>query len=170
MGYQNRSLPGGYSQVSIPVFKNLTHEVGIEAAFTNSLIKQFARSKVAKVAAQSLSPVVLEGRIEKIEYKHGGQIEGKATDSSNNLPERAVLTTEYRIFITTRIVLKRLSDQKVLWQGEFFGEKVYSAPQIGLAVVNSANPLYNVSARRENITLIAQDMMAEAHDRLTENF
>ncbi|RME17139.1 MAG: hypothetical protein D6797_03085, partial [Bdellovibrio sp.] len=155
---------------AIPMFKNKTIEPGIERFFTNQLIKEFARSKVATISSKALAPVVLEGTVEKLEFKHGGQISGSPDDTSNNLPTGAVLTTEYRIYVTVRLKLIRQSDKKVLWQSDFLGERVYAAPQIGLPVVNSANPLYNHSARHENIKLIAIDLMADAHDRLTENF
>ncbi|MNY58066.1 hypothetical protein D3C86_1943590 [compost metagenome] len=66
--------------------------------------------------------------------------------------------------------LVRQADGTELWSGSFSGERTYVAPQVTLAGVNSVNPLYNLSARRQNIDIMANDIMTEAHDRITENF
>ena len=87
-----------------------------------------------------------------------------------NLPENTALTVAYRVLLKTHVELVRQSDQKVLWSSYFDNERVYTAPQVGLAVINSVNPLYNQSARLEVIEQMAHDMMADAHDRMTENF
>lgn len=157
--------------MAIPVFKNATQQVGIEGFFTNELIRQFNRSQVAKVADKSVAPVVIEGEIQSIQYVHGGQINAnKEAENKINLPDNTVLTVEYRVLLKAHVLLRRVSDQQVMWQGDFANERVYTAPQVGLQVINSVNPLYNQSARMEVIELMAQDMMAEAHDRMTENF
>ena len=66
--------------------------------------------------------------------------------------------------------IKKRNDEKILWNGQFTGERTFSAARIQAAIVNSANPLYNLSARRRNIAVLAQDMVAEANDKMTENF
>lgn len=167
-GYVQRDLPGGYQEVAIPVFKNMTSEAAIEGFFTNELIQQFHRSQVAKVVPRMTAPVTIEGRINQVKYIHGGQVDG--SDKSKELPPNSVLTVEYRILVNANIILRRNSDQKILWQGQFDSESVYNAPQVGLAVINSVNPLYNHSARIEVIGRMAKDMMTEAHNRMTENF
>jgi hypothetical protein len=70
--------------------------------------------------------------------------------------------------VTVKVV--RQADGTELWAGSFSGERTYAAPQVTLAGVNSVDPLYNLSARRQNIDLMANDLMLEAHDRITENF
>lgn len=166
-GLAERGLPGGYSQVAIPVFKNMSSDVGIEVPFTNALIQRFARSQVATVTDKESSPLILEGTIDKIDTESG-----PATTNTDlkALPEGAVLTTEYRLKITASMLLKRKSDDKIIWQGSFANERVYAAPRVGRDVLNSANATYNQSARMRTITLLADEMMAEAHDRMTENF
>lgn len=138
-------------------------------AFTNALMQEFYRSKVARVTDQRLADVILIGEIRQLEYLPGGKkISGDS--SAPFLAEGAVLATEYRILLTTEIkALDRLT-KKVLWSGSFAGERTYVTPQVTLAGVNSVNPLYNLSARRQNIEVMANDMMLEAHDRITENF
>ena len=167
LGAAERTLPGGYQQLAIPVFQNRTAEVGIETAFTNAIIREFARSKVARVVAADVAPLRLEGTLEDLKIENrSAALEGEI----KSLPAGAVLTTEYRIVVRTVLRLVRLSDQAVVWEGSFVNEKVYPAPRIGAAVVNSANVLYNQSARRQNIANLATEMMEEAHSRMTENF
>lgn len=166
-GFSERSLPGGYTQVAIPVFKNLTQEVGIEMPFTNALINRFARSKVARVSDKDSAPLTLEGNIKTITV----QPTAFQTNSDlKTLKDDIVLATEYRITITANLVLRRKSDEKIVWQGEFSNEKSYPAPRIGAPVINSADATYNQSARMHTITQVADEMMSEAHDRITENF
>lgn len=167
-GLSPRALPGGYTEVAIPVFKNDTPDVGIEMYFTNALIERFSRSQVARVTSKETSPLLLEGTITQIDVIPGSAVTREG--GLPTLPEGAVLTTQYRLVIATKIVLKRKSDEKVVWEGAFKGEKTYDPPRIGTAVVNSANATYNQSVRMETISEIADDMMAEAHDRITENF
>ncbi|MEN0060138.1 MAG: LptE family protein [Bdellovibrio sp.] len=169
LGAASRSIPGGYKQVSVPVFKNKTQEVGIEVAFTNALIQEFQRSRIARIVSNSLSEVAIIGQIDSVQYLPGAPRE--AGDSSGSyLPGGTVLASEYRILLDITVRVVRQADGTELWKGSFSGERTYTAPQVTLAGVNSVNPLYNLSARRQNIDVMANDIMAEAHDRITENF
>lgn len=164
-GTPDRSMPGGYRWVRVPIFKNYTQEPGIEVSFTNALVEEIQRSRVAQVVEDS--DVYIQGVIEEVNYRMGGK---RTSSDFPLLPEGAVQATEYRILILARILVIRGSDQKVLWTGQFNGERTYTAPQIASAVVNTANPLYNLSARRLNIKEVANDIASEAFDRMTENF
>ncbi len=167
LGFHERALPGGYNQVAIVVFKNSTSEVGIETYFTNELIRQMARSGVARVVDKEDAAVVLEGIVEDLRFVRSA----KATQNEIKLlPLGAVLTTEYRIHVSARVLLRRISDNKIIWQDVVQNERAYSAPALGSAGINSANALYNQSDRHQNIAKMAEDMMIEVHDRLTESF
>lgn len=169
LGTPTRSIPGGYKQISVPVFKNKTQETGIEMAFTNSLIQEFQRSRVARVVDNSLSEVAVIGEITSVQYLPGAK--RTAGDSSAlYLPSGTVLASEYRILLNVTVKVVRQADGTELWSGGFSGERTYQAPLVTLAGVNSVNPLYNLSARRQNIDVMSLDLMAEAHDRITENF
>ncbi|WP_253696961.1 LptE family protein [Bdellovibrio bacteriovorus] len=169
MGAASRSIPGGYKQISVPIFKNRTQETGIEVGFTNALILEFQRSRIARIVDNSLSEVAVIGQIDNIQYIPGAKrVAGE--QSSAYLPNGTVIATEYRILLTVTVKVVRQADGTELWSGSFSGERTYAAPQVTLAGVNSVNPLYNLSARRQNIDVMANDIMAEAHDRITENF
>lgn len=169
LGSGERSIPGGYKQVSVPVFKNLTQETGVEVGFTKALINEFQRSRIARVVDKPLSEVAVVGAIDKISYQPGAK--RVAGDSASPyLPNGTVIASEYRILLTVTVKVVRQADGIELWSGSFSGERTYVAPQVTLAGVNSVNPLYNLSARRQNIEQMANDLMVEAHDRITENF
>lgn len=168
-GFSERTLPGGYTQLAIPMFKNLTPQVGVEASFTDALIQRFARSQVARVSDKESSPITLEGTIHSIDVQDQSKVTNQP-GGLTTLPDNAVLTTEYRIVVMANVILRRKSDERIVWQGSFSGEKIYAAPRIGMRVLNSANATYNQSARMHTIALLAEEMMTEAHDRITENF
>ena len=166
-GNPQRSLPGGYDRIAIPVFINQTFEPGVEAFFTGSLVEEVERNRLAKVVTKDESQVLVEGAVSKITYERGAELGG---GSFGKLPSGTVLTKEYRIFVDVNLRLIRRSDGKVLWAGTFTGERRYPAPQITIPRLNSADALYNQSARMQNIRILAQDMMAKAHANMTENF
>lgn len=151
------------------MFKNESNEVGIEPYFTNALIRRFSRSQVARVTEKEASPLVLTGYIDSVQTINGPAVTN-VSSQLKFLPDQSVLIIEYRLVVKAHLVLKRKSDEKVLWQGSFSNEKVYAPPRIGSAIVNSANATYNQSVRMETISRLADEMMAEAHDRMTENF
>lgn len=175
VGLTDRSLPGGYKQVAVPIFKNRTEDVGIEAAFTNAMIRRLNRSQGAQVTNKETAPLVMEGTILKVETTRGAGVAGHGLDFTvkseiPRLPDKSVLTSEYRLVVSANIRLRRKSDDKIIWESNFSNERVYSAPRIGTPVVNSANALYNHSARVDTLGFLAEEMMSEAHDRMTENF
>lgn len=165
LGAPDRVLPGGYKQVSIPVFKNLSQEPGIEMAFTNAIIQEFSRSKSARVVDPIFAEAQLVGEIISVQYRPGGE-----SFNDPSLPTGTVLATQYTIVIEVQVTLRRRSDGQILHQQNYIREQPYTAPQVKQAGVNTVNPLYNLSSRRQNIDVMATDMMAEAHDRISENF
>lgn len=176
-GYASRSLPGGYEQLAIPVFKNKTQTVGIEPYFTNAIREEFDRSKIARVVSKAEAPVVLDGTITGVQIVRGALVKGVYdpgagidTPGIARLPKNTALAGELRVIISSEISLVRSSDKKVLWRGSFQDEVSYYAPRIGTTVVNSANANYNDSIFHQKVAELSLVMMEEAHDRVTENF
>jgi hypothetical protein len=112
----------------------------------------------------SQSEVQVEGTITTVQYVPA------SPQTGGTLPVGAVLATQYAIRVTTNVKLVRISDHSILWAGDFTDERTYVAPQVTEQGLNTVNPLYNLSARRQNIDVMASDMMSEAHERMTENF
>ena len=162
-GTPDRTLPGGFKTVSVPIFKNLTLEPGIEVSFTNALRQEFERSKIARVSPKYESGAEIEGKILSVQYLPSGPQESAVSTG-------VVLASQYRILIQVEVLLKNLATGKTLWSGKFSGERTYIAPQVTSPGVNTVNPLYNLSAHRLNIDVLATSLMNEAHDRVTENF
>lgn len=153
-------MPGGYNQVAIPVFSNRTHEAGVEVYFTNALLQQFQRSRIAQLSSKDQAQLIVEGVVTKVTYH-------------SSSPERTSgisLSRNYRITVSAEILLRRNSDRKVIWSSSFQNEGTYAAPQVTFPSLNSVDPIYNHSARYENIAKLASEMMEEAHDRMTEMF
>lgn len=160
--------------IAVPVFTNKTQEVAIETFFTKAMIMEVEKSSLAQVTSKEESQAILLGEISQVDYVLGTEItpttEGFGDNANDKLPSGTVLSKEYRILISAHLKLVRSSDMAVLWEGDVRGEKRYPAPVITKRVLNTANPLYNQSARMINIQDVAHDMMSEAYERLTENF
>jgi hypothetical protein len=86
------------------------------------------------------------------------------------LPTENVLATQYRVTATVVLELKRKNSTDVLYSGQFVQTMNYSAPQITLPVINTANSLYNESAKRQTLDTISKELMQAAFDRMVENF
>ncbi|RYZ77163.1 MAG: hypothetical protein EOP05_02770 [Proteobacteria bacterium] len=168
VGDFDRQIPGGYKTIAIPVFVNKTMEAGIETYFTNAVIREFQRGRVGRVLSKADAQTTLEGSIDSVSYRVTSQV--NSDDTTLGIPEKTILNTEYRIVLVTSIRVRRNSDQKILWEGSFNGERSYLAPRIGAESVNTSNAIYNQSARNQNIATMASDLMIEAHNRITENF
>lgn len=169
MGAGSRSLPGGYRQMAIPIFKNRSQEVGAEVPFTQALLQEFRRSKIGSIVDDPLAEVRVEGEILSIDYiPEGKQTAGET--AARYLPEQTVLASRYTVQTVVRLAVVRRSDGERLWEGRFDQQKAYDAPFVTVPGVNTVNPLYNLSSRRQAIELLANEMMVEAHNRITENF
>ncbi len=162
-----KQLPGGYDQAFLPPFTNHTRLPGIETYFTNSLGREIQRSAVAKISDKLSSQVTIEGIVNNLTFAPTAPVDLK---SLKQLPTYASLFVEYRIFVEATVTLRRNADNQIIWTGVVKGEKSYVAPQVASREVNSVNPLYNHSARHHHISQLAQDMMVEAVDRMTEQF
>lgn len=166
-GAVKRNIPGAYDRVAVPVFKNSTSEVGVEAYFTRSMIEEIERGHLAQVVDREDSQIVIEGEVTSVEYLPGVAV-GQETVAS--LPRDTALIKEYRVIVRTAVNARRKSDQKIVWSGTFLGEQRYPAPLVGQESFNTVNALYNHSSRHQNIETMAKSMMAEAYSRMTENF
>ncbi|MGZ3692143.1 MAG: LPS assembly lipoprotein LptE, partial [Pseudobdellovibrio sp.] len=155
---QTDSLPGNVKLVQIPMFKNDSSEVGAETFFTNSLKTEAIRAKFVDIKnEQNQAQAVLQGRITQIDVIADESV----TEAQNTqfLPTQTVLATQYRVTVNVNLVLTENHTNKVLWSGEFKQTKSYSAPQITLPGINTANSLYNESAKRQTLSALAKEMM-----------
>lgn len=159
----DRSLPGGYKRVAVPVFTNKTYEPGAEVSFTNALIRELERFHQVAVVDKSDAEVSLVGEVVSLQYSSSGIV-------TEGVPPGTSLSSTYRVLATIQLRLIENSTQREIWQGPFVGERSYQAPLVTLKGLTSVNPLFNQSARMETIDVLARDMMLEVHNRLTERF
>ena len=176
MGYKHQILPGGIKKVHIEPFKNETLFVGPELDFTNQLIKEFQRSKVAKLVSVNNSEGIIKGRVISIQRIQRTPVaqprdlsEGRAKGWVN-LPPGTQITTEYLLRVKVQLNLVQRSSKRVIWTQIFTDETIYPSSQIALETINTALPNYNNSEEQRMIKVLADVMMQEALSRLTENF
>lgn len=163
------TLPQNVRVIYAPLFKNVSTEPGLEVYFTNSLKRELLNSKAVRmVDGENESDAVLYGTVTAVEIvSEEGAIEAKDTQF---LPKNTILSTTTKITVTVNIRLQRKNSSEVLWSSEFKQSKNYTPPQLTLPVINSANNLYNLSARRQTLETLSEEMMQLAFDRLVDNF
>src|SRR4051812_22480614 len=105
-GARERTLPGGYDLVAVPVFANKTMEAGIESYFTNALVHEFQRSRVARLSPKTDAQVTILGTIENVAYNATNTI---TSQSPSALPTDTSLVTDYRIIVNASVQVMRNS-------------------------------------------------------------
>lgn len=168
LGKIKRSLPGNVKTVAVPVFENKTNIIGIESAFTNSMIEELVRSSSVQVVSQENAEAVIEGRITDVEFVKGADI--AANSDSNKLPSGTYVTGSYTVHVYVNIRLRRRSDNKILWVRNLSGVKSFNTAKVGSPTINTVNALYNHSARLITIDSIAKELMLKAQSYMTEEF
>lgn len=163
------TLPQNVRVIYTPLFKNVSTEPGLEVYFTNSLKRELLNSKAVRIVDnEGLSDAVLYGTISQVEIiSQEGAIEAKDTSF---LPKNTILSTATKITVTVQLKLQRKNSSEVLWSSNFKQSRNYTPPQLTLPVINSANNLYNLSARRQTLETLSEEMMQLAFDRLVDNF
>ncbi len=166
---RTQTLPGNVKSLQIPLFRNDSGEVGVETFFTNALKIEALRSHFVTVKnEEGQAEGVLQGRVTSVDViADESIIEAKNTEF---MPTETVIATQYRVSVGIELVLKKANSSTILWRGNFVQTKSYSAPQITLPVVNTANTLYNESAKRQTLNDLSKEMMQAAFDRMVENF
>ena len=170
MGPQGRKIPGGYSLVAVPMFKNKTKTVGMEAFFTRAMIEEIEQSRLGQITDKEESQVIVEGVLDSVEVIKGSEISSDSGGSFQKLPEGTTLAKEYRVVVRSKVSLRKTSDMSVIWEGIFSGERRYPAAIVTQQVINTVNPLYNHNAQVQSIRILAKDIMSEAYAQMTENF
>jgi hypothetical protein len=114
-GYtQKVQLPDGIETIYVPNFKNeipqgdrYSYEAGLEIDVTNGVIDELIFDGNLRVVTEEKADAVLEGAIigyqqEALRYN---EIEG---------------VSEYRLFLVTRLVLRKVDTGEILWQENHF--------------------------------------------------
>lgn len=163
------TLPQNVRVIYAPLFKNNSTEPGTEVYFTNSMKRELLNSNVVSlVNSESSADAVLYGTVTLVEIvSDESAIEAKDTQF---LPKNTILSTSTKITVTVDIKLQRKNSSEILWSSQFKQSRNYTPPQVTLPVINSANNLYNLSARRQTLETLSEEMMQLAFDRLVDNF
>jgi hypothetical protein len=159
--------------VYIQMFENRSAEVGAEASFTQALTRELQRSGFAIVSTKEAADLVLSGTILNVFSVDGAPItrffeEDHAAGTSRRF--EATLFRQFNLSVQASLKATRSRDDQVIWQTNLRGQKSYRGAEVTRQGARSSNVLYNQSRRAQTVKLIAQEMMEEAFDRLTENF
>ena len=162
-------LPGNSKVIYIPVFKNDSTESLVEMYYTEALKNEVLRSGYASLSnSEAESDAVLIGKIQSVEITTDELVvESKNTQF---LPKDSVLSSKAKIKVQVDLVLKKKGSSEVLWKANYTEAKDYTPPQITLPTINSANNLYNLSARKQAMITLSKEMMQLAFDRMVDNF
>lgn len=177
-GNTDRSLPGGHKTVFVEIFENQTQEPGIEHNFTQALVRELERSGFAVVTTKGQAELVLIGSIISLSHDGGGSDRTfESKDYSNPDPAQrtskkyaATYFVNYNLTVVTNLQAVRSRDKQMIWQTALHGADSYRGALLFRQGIRNSNVLYNQSRKKQTIKLIAEDMMSEAFDRLTENF
>lgn len=163
------SLPGAVKSIYVPVFKNLSPEAGVEVFYTDAMKSEILRSGYASIQnSEQESDAVLMGTIKSVTFVTDESVlEAKNT---SYLPSGTVLSTQVTATVTVSVVLRRKLSSETLWSSDFTQSRNYVPPQVTLPVVNTANNLYNQTAKRQTLSVLSSEMMQLAFDRLVDNF
>ncbi|MCB0378988.1 MAG: LptE family protein [Bdellovibrionales bacterium] len=173
-GRGERKLPGEHHTVFVAMFENRSTAVGAEADFTQAMIQELERSGFAVVAKKEAAEIIISGTI--INVGVSGRASIGTFSSVDNLNKTAHSNFDASMFldfvlsVDANILVTRTKDDKMIWQTFISRQRPYQGPRLKKDGLRSSNPLYNQSAKKNAVRLIAKDMMAEAFDRMTENF
>lgn len=174
MGYSYRELPRGMKSLHISIFKNDTQSVGPEADFTNHLVQEVRRSRVASIQGKESADGLLEGRIVSIRRIQSANASNPRGDSGSsglvNLPDGTYVATAFIVTVKVELLLRDRKTKNIVWKQWFEDRDVYDAARLALAGINTSSPNYTESEDKRVIRKLAGVMMKEAVDRLTENF
>ena len=172
-GTGSQSLPGGYKNVFVEIFKNSSNELGAEFSFTQALKRKLEQSGFINITSKDKADLIIRGHIINVTSLDSGS---QPTFFKVNheikkaQPYRAPLFTIYKIQVKANVKVIQVNDKKVLWQNLVEGERTYRGSQLTKQGIRSSNVLYNKSRRKKTMKIIAKDMMEEVFDLLVENF
>jgi hypothetical protein len=171
-GHGNQSLPEGSKTVFVEVFENKSKELGAEGFFTQALNRQLERSGFSVVTSADRAEIIFKGSILSVISLDGAPQQEFYNENNGKVGDKLPTTyfRNYALRVLTNLKAVRSRDQKVVWQTDLNGYKDYQGSYLTKQGVRSSNVLYNHSRRKQTMKLLAQEMMKEAFDRLTENF
>ncbi len=177
-GHQTRDLPGGHKTVYVELFDNPTKELGLEADFAHALTQELERSGFAIVTNRDSAELIIKGDILSVDIVGKGSdpnfvskdFSGNTIATRTATPYSASFFTAYSINIAVNLRAVRSRDKQLVWQSTFSGSEAFQSARLKRQGVRSSNVLYNEARKKQTIKLIAQQMMSDAFDRLTENF
>ena len=147
------SLTAGKT-IGIPMWRNKSYRMNLEAVMTGSLIDEFALRSGGKVVDENAADLLLTGTI--VSYTEAA-VAYSAVD----------LVSVYRMTMTVEAVLTDKRSEKVLWKGKFDASQDYPA----LSNPNVPNRMA-LQQNNEDAALleISRKIAQKLYQQLSENF
>lgn len=142
-------VPLKISKLYVPVFTNLTNEVGIEDLFTSAMRKTIADSSDSQLVSRADAEGIIYGTI--VSY--------------SSVPvffSNTGIATVYQLTITINVKLVQIITNKTLWEMKGFTESLDFYP------IN--DPVLTKERERDTINLLAISMTQRAFDAMHSNF
>jgi|YelNatPaOPRAMG01_1025707.scaffolds.fasta_scaffold05694_12 outer membrane lipopolysaccharide assembly protein LptE/RlpB len=142
-------VPLKVDKLYVPVFTNLTDEIGIEDLFTSAMRKTIADSSDAQLVSESEAEGIIYGTI--VSY--------------SSVPvffSSTGIATVYQLTITINVKLVQTITNKILWEMKGFTESMDFYP------IN--DPVLTKQRERDVINSLAISMTQRAFDAMHSNF
>jgi len=154
--------------IFVPVFDNVTDEIGAEAIFTNALIRELRSRGEIVMKSREEGALELSGGITSIQVTQNA-----ATQKGfGGLAFFRQLPTEVGISVELSLSLKDPNDHRVLWSNTFRGYRVLSTPIDRTQNYQAPSSLGETTRSLIRLTYsdIARDMMRDVYDDMVELF
>lgn len=154
--------------IFVPVFDNLTDEIGAERVFTNALIRELANGREVLLSDRAAGGLELRGVLTQVDVAPTTSTElgFKGLQSYRRLP------TEVGVRVTMRLNLFEISNGQHLWSKEFTFFRRVNAPlsrTFDYEAPSSLGPLTQ-SIVESTYADLARDIMRDVYDEMMELF
>ena len=146
--HQQSNLPPDIRTISIPMFKNRTNELRLEAVVTEQVRYQFSQSQILKIVSEGEADVILEGIVTSV------------SSDDVSLTE-TVRSQQRRVRVGMSVTLTRTDNGELLYRGSVSQQRSYA-----IGGDNSAT----LEARADALRLVARTAAQTIHDGVLQNF
>lgn len=158
----------GKEGIYIPVFTNLTDEVGAERVFTNALIRELQSRGEVIVTHRGAGGYEFAGTVVSIGYGASGN----TTPGFGGLATYRRIPSEMAVDVAVSMQLLNPKTGRVLWAGSFSGFRRVAAPldRTYDYEAPSSLGLITQSLIESQYPYIARDIVRDAYDTMLEFF
>lgn len=169
----------GPKGVFVPVFDNVTDEVGAEIVFTNALIRELESHGEKTVPSREGAGLEIKGKILRVFHTVGSTTGGgspgtRAFDQKKYIDARlydyATVPDQIGVRVELTLELRDASSNLLKWQKDFAQTRIVSAPldRVSDRDAPSSLPLITQSLIETTYPEIAREIMREVYDQMVD--